>query len=132
MALYDVLQTSGSGLTLYRTWLEAISDNIANVSTVRPMTESAFQERFVVAEAVDYGRAGGVAVAGIEHGDPLGRVVYEPQHPLADDDGLVRYPSLELADQMVNMIVAQRAYQANLSAIERARDAYSAALRIGV
>ncbi|HVM40138.1 MAG TPA: flagellar basal body rod C-terminal domain-containing protein [Acidimicrobiia bacterium] len=131
MALYDVLQTSGSGMSVYRTWLEAISDNVSNMSTAKPTDEEAFQERFVIAEAANYGRAGGVRVAGIELGNPEGRVVWEPNHPLADEEGLVRYPDINLGDQMTNMILAQRGYQANLAVIERARDAYTAALRIG-
>ena len=73
----------------------------------------------------------GVQVGGIVLGDPNGRVVYEPNNPLADKDGNVRYPDIDLSDQMGQLIMAQRGYQANLSVVDRARDAYQAALQLG-
>ena len=90
--------------------------------------------RRVRAEAVGYetpGAGGGVRVAGIELGDAEGRLVNDPTHPLADEDGFVRYPDVDLGDQMTQLLVAQRAYQANAAVIERARDAYKAAIGIG-
>jgi flagellar basal-body rod protein FlgC len=72
-----------------------------------------------------------VKVAGIAYGDPAGRVAYEPNNPLAGPDGYVRYPDMDLSDQMSNLMVAQRAYQLNVSVLERARDAYQQALQIG-
>ena len=58
-------------------------------------------------------------------------MVHEPSHPLADAQGYVRYPDIDLGDQMGQLIMAQRGYQANLSMAERARDAYQAALQMG-
>jgi flagellar basal-body rod protein FlgC len=58
-------------------------------------------------------------------------MVYEPDHPLADAQGYVRYPDIDLGDQMGQLIMAQRGYQANLSMAERAREAYSSALQLG-
>jgi flagellar basal-body rod protein FlgC len=135
--LFSTLHTSASGLTVFRTWMDAVSDNVANLNTVRPTSAEAFQARFVVPEAADYGRAGepgvvgGARVAGVVLGDPEGRLVHQPDHPLADAEGMVRYPSVDLGDQMTQLIVAQRGYQANLSVIDRARDAYLQALQIG-
>ena len=51
--------------------------------------------------------------------------------PLADDDGYVKYPDIDLGDQMSQMIMAQRGYQANLAVVERATEAYRAALQLG-
>jgi flagellar basal-body rod protein FlgC len=64
-------------------------------------------------------------------GDPNGRVTYEPNHPLADANGMIRRPDIEMSDQMVYLQVAQRGYQANINSFQRARDAYEAALSIG-
>jgi flagellar basal-body rod protein FlgC len=81
------------------------------------------------------GRAGGVGtgayVSGVAFGSGEGRMVYQPDHPFADAQGMVRVPDLDLSAQMTNLIIAQRAYQANVTVFERARDAYQRALEIG-
>ena len=79
-----------------------------------------------------YEQPGGVSVAGIElGGSPAGRLVNEPGNPLADADGNVRYPDMDLADQMTELLLAQRGYQANLAVVERAKEAYQQALGLG-
>jgi flagellar basal-body rod protein FlgC len=128
VSIFGVLPTSGSGLRVFRTWMDAISDNVANLNTVKPTNEAAFQERFVVAQSQ---QGGGAQVSGVLFGDPQGRMIYQPDHPLADAEGMVRYPDVDLGDQMTQLLVAQRGYQANLAVVERARDAYQAALTIG-
>jgi flagellar basal-body rod protein FlgC len=127
MALFGAISTAGSGLGVYRTWLDAISDNIANINTVKPTSGPAYQEREIVAQEVP----GGVAVAGAVFGNAQGRIVSEPGNPLADAQGLVRAPDMDLGDQMTQLMVAERAYQANLAVIDRARDAYLQAIQIG-
>ena len=130
---FNGLGIATSGMDVYQTWLDAVADNIANVNTIRRTDEAAFQERFIVARAADSadGRPGGARVARAEWGNPLGRVVHEPNHPMADEEGFVRAPDMDLSDQMTSMLMAQRAYQANVAAFERARDAYQRALEIG-
>jgi len=131
--MFNAISTAGSGLTVYRKWLDAISDNITNVNTVRPSDEEAFRARYVVAQSVGAPGApdAGVQVGGIELGSAEGRLVYEPSNPMADADGNVRYPDIDLGSQMTQMIMAQRGYQANLSVVDRAKDAYMSALQIG-
>lgn len=137
MALFGMLGTAASGMRVDRTWLDAISDNIANASTVRPTSEAAYQPRSVVAEALPgaegayNGAEGGVGVQQIVYGDPNGRLVYQPGHPLADAQGLVRAPDIDMADQMVQLIVAQRAYQTNVTVVQRAKEMYQQAMQIG-
>ncbi|TKJ21478.1 flagellar basal body rod protein FlgC [Blastococcus sp. CCUG 61487] len=132
MAIFDTFGISGSGLLAHRKWLDAVSDNISNVNTVSRTNEDAFQQRMIVARAVDYGTGeGGVRVARAEFGNPEGRLVYQPDHPLADAEGYVKYPDIDLGDQMSQMIMAQRGYQANLAVVERATAAYQAALQLG-
>ena len=72
-----------------------------------------------------------IPVSGIELGDEEGRLIYDPNHPLADDDGMVRGPDMDLETEMTHLIVAQRSYQANVTVFERARDSYQRALEIG-
>ncbi|MGY1637923.1 flagellar basal body rod protein FlgC [Geodermatophilus sp. SYSU D00742] len=130
--MFDSLNVAGSGMLAHRKWLDAVSDNIANLNTVTGTEEDAFQERFIVAQAVDYGSGeGGVRTARAEFGSAEGRLVHQPDHPLADAEGYVKYPDIDLAEQMTNLIMAQRGYQANLATIERATAAYQAALQLG-
>lgn len=130
--LFSVFGIAGSGVTVHRKWLDAIADNIANVNTARATNEEAFRARYVVARAVDYGNGtGGVEVAGTLQGSAEGRLVYDPQNPLADADGNIRLPDFDLGSQMTQLIMAQRGYQASLAVVDRARDAYSAAIQVG-
>jgi len=132
MAIFDTLGISGSGMTAHRKWLDAVSDNISNINDVSATSEDAFKERFVDVQANEYGSGeGGVRVAGVTFGSGAGRIVYEPDNPLADANGNVKYPDIDLGDQMTELMIAQRGYQANVTAIERATDAYQAALRLG-
>jgi flagellar basal-body rod protein FlgC len=130
---FDGLYVPASGMTVYKTWMDALADNVANVSTVTSTTAPAFQERFVIAQANEYGTypGTGVHVAGVSFGDPNGRLVYNPSHPLADAQGMVRMPDMNLSDQMTSLIIAQRAYQLNVAVFERARDSYQKSLEIG-
>jgi flagellar basal-body rod protein FlgC len=130
--MFDTLGISGSGLLVHRKWLDAVSDNMANINTVNPFEQDAFRERLIVAQSVDYGSGeGGVRVARAEFGDPEGRIVHDPTHPMANEEGYVRYPDIDMGDQMVSLLMAQRGYQANLAVVERATNAYQAALQLG-
>jgi flagellar basal-body rod protein FlgC len=133
--MFDIFNVAGSGVNLNRVWMDAVSDNIANVNTVRRTSEAAFQARYVVAQPVDGfaadGSPGGVEVAGIALGDANGILVSDPGNPLADADGMVRRPDIDLGQQMTFLIMAQRGYQANLAVVQRATDAYQAALQLG-
>jgi flagellar basal-body rod protein FlgC len=132
MSLFPAIGISGTGVTVYRKWLDAVSDNLSNMNDVRPTSGEAYRAKSVIAQAVDYGEGtGGVQVGGIVEGSPEGRVVYEPSNPQADALGYVRYPDIDLADQMGQLIMAQRGYQSNLMVIDRARDAYQAAIQLG-
>ena len=132
MSVFDSLSIAGSGLVTHRKWLDAISDNIANINDATSTDQPAFQERMIQAQAVNYGSGeGGVAVAGVKFGSAAGRTVYEPGNPLADSDGYVKYPDIDLGDQMTQMIMAQRGYQANLQAMSAATETYKAALQLG-
>lgn len=130
MTVFGAIGIASTGLTVHRKWLDAVSDNLANVSTVRGTDEAAFQARYVVAREMTSGD-GGAQVAGIALGSAEGRLTYEPDHPLADAQGYVRYPDIDLSSQMTQLIMAQRGYQANAVVVERAKETYTAALQIG-
>ena len=135
MSMFGAIGTAGNGLHVYRTWMDAVSDNISNINDAVPANQAAFQERYVVAQAQNDGTQGGIGqgptVAGVEFGDPAGRLVHDPTNPLADANGDIRYPDIDLGQQMTYMIMAQRGYEANLAIVDRAKDAYQAALELG-
>jgi flagellar basal-body rod protein FlgC len=128
MTMFNSIGIAQSGIGTYKAWIDAISDNVANVSTTRRTSEAAYQERSL---AVESDPAGGVRVSGVQFGNAEGRINYDPNNPLADDQGNVRLPDMNLSDQMTSLIIAQRAYQANVTAFERARDGYLRELEIG-
>jgi flagellar basal-body rod protein FlgC len=132
MGMFDALNISGSGMVVHQNWMDAVSDNIANVNTVRPTNESAFQARYVVAQSIEDGGTGqGVKEGGVELGSATGILTYDPQNPLADAQGYVRRPDIDLGDQMTQMIMAERGYQANAANLDRVRATYDAAIQMG-
>jgi flagellar basal-body rod protein FlgC len=126
---FDAIGIAGSGMSAHRVWLDALSDNMSNMNTAVSGDDAAFQQRYVAVQS-DEAR-GGVAVAGVVWGDDEGRLVYEPNNPLADEAGYVRYPDIDLGEQMSYLILAQRGYQANAAVVDRAKTSYEAALQIG-
>jgi flagellar basal-body rod protein FlgC len=129
MSTFNAIGVAGTGVTVYRKWLDAVSDNIANIDNVTRTSENAFQARYVVAQEAQDGN--GAQVGGIAYGSAEGKLSYEPDNPIADSEGYVRRPDIDLGSQMAQMIMAQRAYQANLSVVDRARDSYTAAINLG-
>jgi flagellar basal-body rod protein FlgC len=145
MGLFDPINTAITGVDASETWLNAVSDNIANMNDVTSTSQGAYQERYVEMQAVP-GQAGGtgsgsgndgaigsgVAVTGIALGSPAGVEEYDPTSPLADKNGMVRAANIDLGQQMTNMMLAQRGYEANLATINQAESAYQAALGLQV
>ena len=131
--MFSILRVASSGMGVFKTWLNAVADNIANINNVSRTSEAAFQERFInVASRVGADGIGdGAVVTGVQFGDPDGRVVYDGNHPYADDNGMVRLPDVDLSEQMVYMQLAQRGYQASVRSFESAREAYETILSIG-
>jgi flagellar basal-body rod protein FlgC len=132
MGAFDMLTIAGSGLSMHQTWLDCLSYNISNVNTVRPTNQSAFQAQYAMAQSVEGAQGGeGVRVSGIARGDAQGRMVYQPDHPMADATGYVRMPDIDLGSQMSQLIMAQRGFQAQASVVRNAQDVYASALSIG-
>jgi flagellar basal-body rod protein FlgC len=126
---FDAIGIAGSGLTVHRKWLDAVADNLANANTAARTDGDAFQARYILAQEGEGN--GGVFVSGSALGSGEGRLVYSPEHPLADEAGYVKYPDIDMAEQMGNLIMAQRGYQANAAVVDRAKESYQAALQIG-
>ena len=125
----DAIGIAASALNTHQAWLNAISNNIANINTAKPTSGSAFQAEYINAQEQTGDQ--GVAVGGISHGSAEGKLVYDPTSTIADKDGYVRMPDIDLGEQMSSMIMAQRGYQANAAVVDRAKTTYEAALQIG-
>jgi flagellar basal-body rod protein FlgC len=132
--MFNAIGTAGTGLSTYRTWIDVIANNIANVNTTTRTDEKAFQAQYVRAQEIGGGMDGvgqGVEVTELPLSSPEGRMSYEPDSPLADANGYVRRPDIDMSEQMGNLIMAQRAFQANANVVDRAKEVYQAAINIG-
>ena len=132
--MFNAIGVAGTGLTTYHTWLDAIANNIANVNDTSPTSGPAFQAQYVQAQPIGDGPDGvgtGVVATGIKESSPTGVLTYDPQNPVADKNGYVRRPDIDMAQQMGDLIMAQRAFQANATVVDRATDTYEAAINIG-
>jgi len=123
--LFSALSISASGLTAQRKKTEIIAENIANAYTTRSLEGGPYKRREVVfSEALNSETVidGGVAISGIYVDPSEPRMVFEPGHPDANKDGYVAYPNVSAVKEMTSMMQAQRAYEANVAAINAAKD----------
>lgn len=139
--MLSIFNIASTGVNFYKNSLDAIAHNVANINTVRTMEEGAVRRQSVVgtsntSPAPNMVGTGGTVGAGVsfqmvQSASGEGLVTYDPEHVLANEDGYVRRPDIDLTTEMADMIIAQRGYQANLAVIQRATEAYQAALQLG-
>jgi len=139
--MLSIFNISSTGVNFYKNSLDAIAYNVANINTIRSMEEGAVRRQTVVGTADAspapsmVGTGGtignGVSFKMVQSDSGVGLVTYDPEHPLANEDGYVRRPDIDLTTEMADMIIAQRGYQANLAVIQRATESYQAALQLG-
>jgi len=136
MALFSSFQISAQALTAHRLWLDTIVDNIANANTTRTPAGGTYNRKDVVFEEILSAKTGsvgsGVRVSKIvEDTTTPYRYVYDPAHPDADPTtGMVKYPNVNINDEIVNLLAAQRAYEANVTVFNSAKAIYTKALEI--
>lgn len=135
--MFSVSDISATGLSAERYRMEVIANNIANANTTRTADGGPYRRQQVVFQATldDVGtesavRMGGVRVVGVE-GDPSDLPqVYQPGHPDADANGFVRMPNVSMANEMVDLITANRGYEANLRVLRSYREMVQQALTL--
>ncbi|OGV68540.1 MAG: flagellar basal body rod protein FlgC [Lentisphaerae bacterium RIFOXYA12_FULL_48_11] len=140
ISLIPSVKISTSGLDAENRRIEVIANNIANANTVKGADGKVFRRQEVIfaaklADAMDGQpggkRPGGVEVKGVvDDNRPLKRI-YRPGHPDADKDGYINMPDINPVEEMVSMMSATRAFEANLAAIKAARNMAYKALEIG-
>ncbi len=144
MSILTSLGISGSALTAQRVRMDVISNNIANAETTRTADGKPYRRQDVVFTPIDDPTASpiasrfdptrpteeGVQVATILQDAAPPRMVYDPGHPDADANGYVAYPNVDIVTEMTDMISATRAYEANVTAINAAKNMATKALEI--
>jgi flagellar basal-body rod protein FlgC len=138
--LHGAVDAAASALNAQRARIEVAVSNIANAESTRGPDGQPYRRRDVVLAAQQsetfeqiLGRteAAGVRVATVVEDTAPFRRHYEPSHPDADENGFVAMPNVDVPEEMVNMLGAARAYQANLTAIGLIRDTVTRALELG-
>ncbi|MBP9014896.1 MAG: flagellar basal body rod protein FlgC [Candidatus Atribacteria bacterium] len=129
MKIFRNFDISASALTAERLRMDIISSNVANVDTTRTADGGPYRRQMVV---FDVGQDGGVRVSRIqEDSSTPSRLVYRPEHPDANAEGWVEYPNVILVNEMVDMLAATRAYEANVTALNATKTMVNSALNIG-
>lgn len=145
MPLFETFAISASGMTANRLWLDLITNNIVNHNTAgRPGDPNLQPYRRQVPVFSELLEAAANSAPGKERYKRMGvrvprviedpadpRMVYDPSHPYADQNGYVSYPNINVANEMVNMISATRAYEASVTAFNSAKGMALKALEIG-
>ena len=132
MSLFTSLQVSASGMAAQRTRAELLVQNMANVETTRTPDGGPYKRKDAVfsteiqaspfSAAFQNELSTGVSVADIVTDDRAPELRYMPGHPDADENGYVSYPNMNPAEEMVNLLNAQRSYEGNISAISAVKD----------
>lgn len=138
MNLIAGIDITAGALNANKTRLDIVAQNIANAQTTRTAGGGPYQRQIVSFETELVRRiaAGGASLQSVRIGSistdrTPGQQVYNPQHPDATAEGLVTMPNVDLSFEMVDLITASRAYEANLSVVKSARQMASKALEIG-
>lgn len=133
MSLFKVFDVAGSALTAQSMRLNTVASNLANADSAAGASGKAYRAKQVLFETAHVGgqEATGVRVTGIiEDNSPL-RQVHDPKHPLADANGYITMPNVNVVDEMVNMISASRSYQTNAEMMNTAKSLLLKTLQIG-
>ena len=147
MGLFDSIDISGSALSAERLRMDVTAENLANANTTRGANGEAYRRKTVVLEQQAGGgfdtalntamgpsatgaAARGVEVVAIAEDQSPNRMIYDPGHPDADAQGYVEMPNVDSVSEMVDLISASRAYEANVTAMQTAKSMFSKTLDI--
>ncbi|MCI8804314.1 MAG: flagellar basal body rod protein FlgC [Clostridiales bacterium] len=145
MSFFGSLDTSATALTAQRLRMDVISQNMANVDTTRTEKGGPYKRKVVLfqeigskasfaqylGKAMDSDVGQGVRVTRIVDDETPGSLTYDPTHPDANEDGYVTNSNVNIVEEMVNMISANRSYEANITAINTTKSMIAKTLEIG-
>jgi len=137
MSLFNVFNITGTGMSAQSVRLNTTASNIANADSVSSSIDETYRARHpVFAAEMQKAAEGqessvGVQVLGVvESNKPL-NVEYSPEHPMADKDGYIYKPNVNVIEEMTNMISASRSYQTNVQLAESAKNMLNKTLTLG-
>ncbi len=141
MSVFNSMRINASGLVLERFKMDIASTNIANINTTRTedggpyrRKEVIFEESLLNAKNSITGKmekkSFGVKITEIAEDEDNFKMVYEPEHPDADENGYVAMPNINMVDEMISLIRTQRAYEANITALNTSKSILKKALEI--
>ena len=137
IALLPGVQSTNAALSAERVRMEIISQNIANANTTRGLDGKPYQRQQVVFETLLSQQTGmgaqeqSVQVARVEKDNRPPRIIFNPGHPDADGRGMLAVPDINIHEEMADLIVASRSYEANLAVVKNARSIAMQTLAIG-
>ncbi len=147
MGMFDAFNVNASGLTAQRYRMDVISQNVANANTTRTEDGTPYVRKIVTFEekqgsfgtfssvfgsASERFKSHGVKVSGTyEDKSTEGKMVYDPSHPDADENGYVTYPNVNIITEMTNLIDASRSYEANATAFDASKSMALKGLQMG-
>ena len=150
MSFLSTLNIAGSGMTAQQTRLDVISENIANMNTTRTEAGGAYRRKIVTMQAQDgrndfraamaraqrvsnagYTTAGGVRITDITEDQSDLKLVYDPTHPDANEDGYVELPNVDMVQEMADAMAASQAFSANVTVFNTLKGVIAKGLEIG-
>jgi flagellar basal-body rod protein FlgC len=146
MSMFGGMEISATALTAQRLRMNVTAENLANANSTKGADGQPYRRKEVVLQSVGQGgfgaqlnaamgsgtgmAPGGVQVAAVAEDQTAGKIVYDPSHPDADADGYVQMPNVDTVTEMVDLIDAQRAYEANVTAMSASKQMFAKTLEI--
>ena len=145
MSMFNAMEISSSGLSAQRTRMKVISSNIANINTTRTPAGGPYRRRDVIfgalpaeknfqeellSQTVDKGTRH-VKVLGVVEDSRAPKLKYDPNRPDANEEGYVSLPNIDIAEEMTNLMISKRSFEANIASINATKNMITNALEIG-
>jgi flagellar basal-body rod protein FlgC len=146
MSMFGGMEISATALTAQRLRMSVTAENLANANSTKGADGQPYRRKEVVLQSVGQGgfgsqlnaamgsgsgmAPGGVQVAAIAEDQTAGKLVYDPSHPDANAQGYVQMPNVDTVTEMVDLIDAQRAYEANVTAMSASKQMFAKTLEI--
>ncbi|HVL75900.1 MAG TPA: flagellar basal body rod protein FlgC [Noviherbaspirillum sp.] len=133
MSLFNIFNVAGSAMSAQGQRLNTVASNIANADSTASADGKVYRSKQVVFQAVPTAApaSAGVKVQQVVESQAPLRVVYDPKHPQANEEGYVTMPNVNVVEEMVNMISASRSYQTNVETMNAAKTMLLKTLTLG-